>query len=120
MGGIYSRVREIRRARRLTQAQVAKRMGVSVAAVKNYEHNRHLPRAAKLQELATALDCSVAALTAPPGSPIPAPRRRKLLGRISAAVLALAVLLPEPSPPPAFATAALDDGCRSVKKCGRS
>jgi HTH-type transcriptional regulator, cell division transcriptional repressor len=79
MGGIYSRVREIRNARRLTQAQVAKRMGVSVAAVKNYEHNRHLPRAAKLQELAAALDCSVAALTAPQGSPVPAPRRRRKL-----------------------------------------
>jgi len=75
--GIHSRIREIRRARRLTQAAVAKRMGVSVQAVKNYENGRHQPRLMTLSKLAVALECSVAAVTAPPGSLIPKPRKAR-------------------------------------------
>jgi transcriptional regulator with XRE-family HTH domain len=60
-----SRVRLVRRALGLTQAQLAARIGVAEATVRSWETDRAHPQPRWLRRLAKALGVSVEDLTAP-------------------------------------------------------
>lgn len=64
------RVRELREAKGLSQAELAARAGVSRQLVGAVETGRHLPRVDAGLALATALDSSVEELSAPTGSTV--------------------------------------------------
>jgi predicted nucleotidyltransferase/DNA-binding XRE family transcriptional regulator len=52
-------VRQLRERAGLTQAQLAKRAGISQPAISDYEHGRKRPRLSTLQRLAAAVDLEV-------------------------------------------------------------
>ena len=53
------RLRQIRKRRRLTQVEVAKRVGISQQTYQAWESGKHGPRWQHAQKLAEALDCRV-------------------------------------------------------------
>lgn len=53
------RVRELREARNISQAELAARLGVTPTAVLFWETGRNEPGAARLLQLAGVLECSV-------------------------------------------------------------
>ena len=55
-------LKKMRLKRRLSQEDVAKKMGVTPATVCRWENGEFLPRADKLIALAKVLKCSVSAL----------------------------------------------------------
>lgn len=55
-------LKKIRLKRRLSQEDIAKKMGVTPATVCRWENGEFLPRADKLIALAKVLKCSVSAL----------------------------------------------------------
>lgn len=57
-----SRVQRLRKARAMSQAEVATMMGVSVPAVCAWELNKSRPKSPRMAELAGILDVSVASL----------------------------------------------------------
>ena len=57
-----TRLARLRRARGMTQTQLAERLGVTVATVSYWEHDRSRPKAARLQSLAPLLDIALAEL----------------------------------------------------------
>lgn len=59
------RLARLRRARGLTQGEVADRLGVTVATISYWEHDRSRPKAARLQSLALLLGIAVAELLGP-------------------------------------------------------
>jgi len=75
LNGFGARLREVREGRNMSRQSLAKRTGVSEAAIKNYESGRHGPRMATLMDMATALRVPTDSLLKPAGSTIPAPRR---------------------------------------------
>ena len=56
------RIRELREAAGLSQADVMRAMNVDSAAVSRWESGRTLPRASKLPALADLLHCTIDAL----------------------------------------------------------
>lgn len=68
------RLKEIREHRKISQEQLAKKAGVSLKTVHNWESGTHTIRARNLDQLLTALQCELKHLHEPPGSPKP-PRR---------------------------------------------
>lgn len=56
------RIKELREAAGLTQAEVARVMGVDPAAVARWDTGQLLPRAAKLPRLADLFGCTIDAL----------------------------------------------------------
>lgn len=65
------RLHQIRDCRGLSQAQLARAIGVSVGTVQNYEHGRNPIPTDRLEPLAMALSCKPVELLAEPGSPTP-------------------------------------------------
>ena len=55
-------LKKMRLKRRLSQEEIAKKMGVTPATVCRWENGEFLPRADKLIALAKVLKCSVSAL----------------------------------------------------------
>ncbi len=53
------KLKEIREAKKKTQAEIASRMNVSQQAIAKWENENSLPRADKLVQLAKILDCTV-------------------------------------------------------------
>lgn len=64
------RIAEVRKARALTQHDVAKRSGSSVGTLQGYEHGRVGTSTPVLERLAWALQCEPAELLQPPGAPV--------------------------------------------------
>ena len=56
------RIKELREAAGLTQAEVVEAMGVDQAAVSRWESGQAMPRASKLPVLADLFGCSIDAL----------------------------------------------------------
>ena len=56
------RIKELREAAGLSQADVVRAMGVDQAAVVRWEQGTVMPRAAKLPQLADLLGCTIDAL----------------------------------------------------------
>lgn len=59
------RIKELRQAAGLTQADLARRVGVNKCAVCRWDSGKAMPRADKLPQLAAVLGCTVAALYGP-------------------------------------------------------
>lgn len=78
----------IRIARHMTQAQLAKRVGITDNQVSRYERARDDPSLDVLDRLLVALECWYVDLQADPGSPIPAPRpmRRPMSTAVGASI----------------------------------
>ncbi|MEM1264838.1 MAG: helix-turn-helix transcriptional regulator [Pseudomonadota bacterium] len=53
------RITVARQARNMTQAQLARRLGIRIETLSNWEHDRSEPRANKLQMLAGLLNVSI-------------------------------------------------------------
>jgi ribosome-binding protein aMBF1 (putative translation factor) len=68
------RLREIRHRRGLSQAKLAKVLGLTTGAVQAYEHGRARVTVDRLLVLAAALGCEPAELLAPPGTARAMPR----------------------------------------------
>ena len=73
VAAVGERIRNARIERGLTQAQLAKRLGVTSGAVGQWEIGRDLPRAERLADLAAALKLSVDVLLGirPPVAALP-------------------------------------------------
>lgn len=56
-GKVSLRIRELREERNITQAELARRLGVSPAAVLFWEKGRNVPGAARLLHIAKILEC---------------------------------------------------------------
>jgi transcriptional regulator with XRE-family HTH domain len=69
------RLHQIREHRGLSQAQIAKAIGVTVGTIQNYEHGRTAPTIDRIEQMAPALQCEVVDILMPPGSPPPRYRR---------------------------------------------
>jgi transcriptional regulator with XRE-family HTH domain len=67
---VGERLAEIRNSQELSQGELAKRLGVTVGTIQNYERVRNEPNITRLTELALALRCEPTDLLKPPGSPI--------------------------------------------------
>jgi transcriptional regulator with XRE-family HTH domain len=67
---IRARLAEIRTSRKISQSKLARRLGVSVGTIQNYECGRNEPNLTRLVELALALKCKPTDLLKAPGSPI--------------------------------------------------
>ena len=61
--GIGERIKHYRKAKGLTQAQVAKAVGISEAAIRHYEHNIRTPNSTQLAAIADALEINPAAIS---------------------------------------------------------
>lgn len=68
---IGQRLHEIREHRNISQARIARSLGVSVGTIQGYEHERTRITADRLEQLAQALQCEPIDLLAEPGSPPP-------------------------------------------------
>lgn len=66
---IYFRIKELRKRKCMTQAQLAEKLGVTQSVVAMWEREANMPSAAKLPRLAAELDCTIDELYArePPG-----------------------------------------------------
>jgi transcriptional regulator with XRE-family HTH domain len=71
-----ARLRELRESAGLTQGDLAKRAGLSIAGVTQLEQGRRKPAWETVQKLAAALGVSCEAFNEPPASDDPAPRGR--------------------------------------------
>jgi len=94
--------RRIRIARHLTQAQLAKRVGVSTTAISHYEKGIDDPGLDILDRLLVALECWYSDLWASPEIP-PPPRRPMLRPTGDVAAVSIQVVIEEfahPSRPP--------------------
>lgn len=60
------RIRELRIAQKLSQQELADKIGVDRSTIAKWETGAHLPRTDKLRQLARILDCSLEELL--PGS----------------------------------------------------
>jgi transcriptional regulator with XRE-family HTH domain len=69
------RLLQIRLHREMSQAQIARALGVSVGTIQNYEHGRAHVTAERIAQLARALQCEPHDLLVPPDSPLPRYRR---------------------------------------------
>jgi transcriptional regulator with XRE-family HTH domain len=69
-GHAGARLSEIRASRGISQAWLAKLIGVTPGAIQAYEHGRSRMTVERLEELARALKCEPADLLKPAGSPI--------------------------------------------------
>ena len=56
---IGTRIREARRARGISQRQLAQQLNISVRTLRAYEQNKCVPDVVTLQQIATALDSPV-------------------------------------------------------------
>lgn len=54
-----NRIAEIRKKRRLTQVELAKRLGIQQGTLLRYEHNKREPRTDVLMAMARILNCSL-------------------------------------------------------------
>ena len=79
---VRDRLRELRRARGLTQEVLSERAGISVDAVNRIEHGSRAPTLGTLAKLATALGVEVVDLVRT--SPLPAPRFPAAVERVAA------------------------------------
>jgi transcriptional regulator with XRE-family HTH domain len=66
---VGQRIARLRKAKRWTQADLAKKLGVTETSVCYWEQDRSRPRSARLQSLAALLGTAVAALIGPEASP---------------------------------------------------
>lgn len=64
-------MRQVRQHRHVSQARLARAIGVTVATIQHYERGRVRIPADRLAELAHVLQCESADLMRPPGSPPP-------------------------------------------------
>jgi transcriptional regulator with XRE-family HTH domain len=71
MSDFGRRLREIRIDRKLTQAKIAKHIGVTESQVQFYEKGRNMPPADRLARIVRALCCEMSDLFAAVGSPMP-------------------------------------------------
>lgn len=62
---IGTRIREIRKAKNLTQIELGKRCGMADSAIRRYESDRVKPKIQTLQKIANALDVSLLDLYEP-------------------------------------------------------
>jgi transcriptional regulator with XRE-family HTH domain len=67
-GRAGARLLEIRKTRSLSQARLAKAIGVTTGTIQAYEHSRARITVERLEALAEALQCEPAELLAPPGA----------------------------------------------------
>lgn len=68
------RLREMRRRRRLTQKQLAERVGLTAGAIGMYEVGQRQPDLSTIQKLAHALETSISYLVGETDDPSPLPR----------------------------------------------
>jgi transcriptional regulator with XRE-family HTH domain len=69
-GMIGRRVRELRKARKLTQAALARLLGVTVSTIKGWESGRHAIPTSRIRQLARALGYPPSALWQPVGTAV--------------------------------------------------
>jgi transcriptional regulator with XRE-family HTH domain len=72
------RLRQIRKARGISQGRLAKAIGMTVGIIQMYEHGRVQPAANRLDQIAQELQCKVANLLESPDAPLPHDRRYRL------------------------------------------
>lgn len=65
-GACFLHVKEWQRYRGLTNAEAAKRIGVSPISYRNWSDNRHWPNAVHLPQMAEAFGCTIEELFFPP------------------------------------------------------
>ena len=65
------RIGELREAAGLTKTEVAREMGVDLAAVSRWDSGESMPRAAKLPKLAALLHCTIDELFGEPDNKAP-------------------------------------------------
>ena len=84
---LAKQLKEHRHRTRLTQADIAKRIGVDQATVSTWERGRALPNPQAFQDLAVVLGTSVTALLSLPRQlpyPVPLHKRRRRAGLVKA------------------------------------
>lgn len=59
-------IKDMRKLSEMTQAELAKKVGLSTITIRQYESNAREPRFATLQSIAAALECDVSALLPTP------------------------------------------------------
>lgn len=59
-------IRDMRKSSGMTQAELAKKVGLSTITIRQYESNAREPRFTTLQSIATALECEVSVLLPTP------------------------------------------------------
>ena len=69
---VITRIKKTRKERRLTQQELADKIGASLITVNRWEKGERTPNISMLQKIATALDVSVAYLMGEEESPAPA------------------------------------------------
>lgn len=72
------RLQRVRNHRHISQAQLAKALGVSIGTIQNYEHGRVHMTADRLEQLARALQCQPTDLLMSLHSPLPKYRFSRL------------------------------------------
>jgi transcriptional regulator with XRE-family HTH domain len=65
------RLREVRQHRGISQAELARLVGLKVGTIQAYEHARNGMSMTRIEQLARALQCEPADLMMPPGAPLP-------------------------------------------------
>lgn len=60
------RIRELRKAKKLSQQELADKLGVDRSTIAKWETGTNSPRTNKLHQLAKVLDCSLEELLPPP------------------------------------------------------
>lgn len=59
-------IKDMRKSAKMTQAELAKKIGLSTITIRQYESNAREPRFATLQSIAAALECETSALLPTP------------------------------------------------------
>ncbi len=54
-----NRIRDLRKEKKMSQQDLADKLGVDRTAVVKWESNTHMPRTGRLLQIAKILDCSV-------------------------------------------------------------
>lgn len=72
------RLRQIRKARGISQGKLAKAIGMTTGIIQMYEHGRVQPTAYRFDQIAHELRCKVANLLESPDAPLPHDRRYRL------------------------------------------
>lgn len=98
------RLHQIREHRNVSQARIAKAIGVSVGTIQGYEHGRTHITIDRLEQLAQALQCEPADLLISPGTPPPRYHRPRYKRAIVVGLVILATgLVSAPGGPPQLA-----------------
>ena len=60
---LSERIKDMRKEKGLTQKELAKKTGLSIASIQGYEQGKYKPKIEQLEKLSAALECSLYDLT---------------------------------------------------------